>query len=59
MIRQINRKTGTYLIAKYGTQRAAITLSKLVPVVSGVVGGAIDGTLTKFIGRQATKAFPA
>lgn len=57
VIRAINKKAGFYLIAKYGTERSAITLAKLVPGVGGIVGGSVDASLTRFIGRQAKKAF--
>ncbi|MFI2369377.1 hypothetical protein [Streptomyces sp. NPDC018833] len=35
MIRAINKKAGTHLVAKYGTQRAAITLAKGIPNPGG------------------------
>ncbi|MFC9029524.1 EcsC family protein [Streptomyces arboris] len=56
MIRAINRKAGTYLVAKYGTQRAAITLAKGVPILGGLVGGAVDAGATAVIGRATDKA---
>ncbi|MDC5696544.1 EcsC family protein [Intrasporangium calvum] len=57
-IRSINKKVGFYLVAKYGTQRAAFTLTKVVPGVSALVGGAIDATLTTSIGKVAKRVFP-
>ncbi|MFI1467085.1 EcsC family protein [Streptomyces wuyuanensis] len=56
MIRAINKKAGTYLISKYGTQRAAITLAKGIPILGGVVGGAVDAGATAVIGRATDKA---
>ncbi|MCX4514410.1 EcsC family protein [Streptomyces sp. NBC_01619] len=56
MIRAINKKAGTYLVAKYGTRRAAITLAKGVPILGGFVGGAVDAGATAFIGRATDKA---
>ncbi|MBP0457979.1 EcsC family protein [Streptomyces montanisoli] len=56
MIRAINRKAGSFLIAKYGTERAAITLAKGIPVLGGIVGGAVDATATGVIGRATDKA---
>ncbi|MEU6275983.1 EcsC family protein [Streptomyces populi] len=56
MIRAINKKAGTYLIAKYGTQRAAITLAKGIPILGGIVGGAVDAGSTAVIGRATDKA---
>ncbi|WP_078858454.1 hypothetical protein [Streptomyces sp. NRRL F-2799] len=55
-IRAINKKAGTFLIAKYGTQRAAITLAKGVPLLGGLVGGAVDAGSTAVIGRTTDKA---
>jgi hypothetical protein len=57
VIRAVNRKLGFMLIAKYGTQRAVITLAKIVPFVGGVVGGAVDASLTAVVGRTAKKLF--
>jgi hypothetical protein len=57
VIREINKKAGFYLVAKYGTKRSALTLVKFVPGVGGLVGGSIDAGLTKYIGSQAKKAF--
>ncbi|MEV6452135.1 EcsC family protein [Streptomyces globisporus] len=56
MIRAINKKAGTHLIAKYGTQRAAITLAKGIPILGGLVGGAVDAGATAVIGRATDKA---
>jgi hypothetical protein len=57
VIRKINKKVGFMLLAKYGTQRSVITLAKIVPFVGGVVGGAVDATLTALVGRTAKKLF--
>lgn len=56
MIRAINKKAGTHLVAKYGTQRAAITLAKGIPILGGLVGGAVDAGATAVIGRATDKA---
>ncbi|GAA1408329.1 SIR2 family NAD-dependent protein deacylase [Oerskovia paurometabola] len=58
VLRQVNKKAGFFLVAKYGTQRAAITLAKVLPIVGGVVGGAVDATLTQLIARTAKSLFP-
>lgn len=57
LIREINRRATFMLLAKYGTQRSAITLAKLIPVGGGVVGGTVDATLTRAAGRAAVVAF--
>ncbi|WP_406372715.1 EcsC family protein [Streptomyces sp. NBC_01550] len=56
MLRAINKKVGFFLFAKYGTQRAAITLAKGVPILGGLVGGAVDAGATAVIGRATDKA---
>ncbi|MEU2156267.1 hypothetical protein ABZ532_14820 [Streptomyces sp. NPDC019396] len=56
MLRAINKKAGTHLVAKYGTQRAAITLAKGIPILGGLVGGAVDAGATAVIGRATDKA---
>lgn len=58
LIREINKKAGFMLLAKYGTQRAVITLAKVLPFVGGVVGGAVDATMTSVVGRTAKAMFP-
>lgn len=58
LIRQINNKVGFMLLAKYGTKRSLVTLAKGIPLVGGVVGGAVDATMTSVIGRTARAMFP-
>ncbi|WP_180536659.1 EcsC family protein [Micrococcus luteus] len=57
VLRQINKKAGFYLVAKYGTQRPILTLAKGVPLVGGVVGGSMDATMTGLVGRAANRMF--
>ena len=59
IVREINKRVGFMLVAKYGTKRSVVTLSKLVPGIGGVVGGAVDATFTRIVGRLAAKSFPA
>ncbi|WP_436700065.1 EcsC family protein [Nocardioides sp. BYT-33-1] len=58
VIRQVNKKAGFALVAKYGTQRSAITLAKAVPVAGGIVGGSVDAALTGSIAKVAKRVFP-
>lgn len=58
LIREINKKAGFMLLAKFGTKRSAITLAKGIPLVGGVVGGAVDATMTSFVGRTSRAMFP-
>lgn len=59
IIREINKKAGFMLLAKYGTKRAMVTLAKGIPLVGGVVGGAVDASMTNVIGRTSRSMFPA
>jgi hypothetical protein len=58
LIREINKKAGFMLVAKYGTKRSAVTLAKAVPLAGGFVGGGVDAALTAAVGRAAVGAFP-
>lgn len=58
LVREINKKVGFMLVAKYGTKRSVITLAKGVPLIGGVVGGAVDATMTSIVGRTAGAMFP-
>ncbi|MEO8713636.1 MAG: EcsC family protein [Acetobacteraceae bacterium] len=53
---RINRAVGIFLVSKAGTA-GAVTLSKIVPLVGGAVGGTIDGLATKAIAVAAKKVF--
>lgn len=57
VIRQINKRFGFMLVAKYGTKRAVVTLAKAVPLIGGVVGGSVDTTTTWAVGTYANKTF--
>jgi hypothetical protein len=59
VIKQINKRAGVYLIAKYGTKRSVLTLSKAVPGIGGLVGGSVDAAFTRTIGRTAMTLFSA
>ncbi|MEU8373810.1 EcsC family protein [Micromonospora sp. NPDC048894] len=58
-IRKINERVGFMLLAKYGTQRSAITLAKGIPIAGGLVGAGMDAALTALVGRAAKANFPA
>lgn len=57
VLKQLNKKVGFTLVAKYGTKRPVFTLAKGVPLVGGVVGGSVDATMTGLVGRTADKMF--
>ena len=54
---EINKKVGFRLLTKGGT-KGVVNLGKVVPVIGGVVGGAVDGTSTRAVGAVARRAFP-
>ena len=56
VLTKINRAVGFRLLTKFGT-KGTINLVKGVPVVGGVVGGAIDFGSTKIIGKNAYRVF--
>lgn len=53
---RINHAVGFQLVTKTGTA-GLVNLSKVVPLVGGVVGGAFDATVTRGIGAVAKKVF--
>ncbi|WP_158545875.1 EcsC family protein [Blastococcus sp. TF02A-30] len=57
VLRQINKRVGFMLVAKYGTKRAVVTLAKGVPLVGGVIGGGVDAVVTRTVGSVADKMF--
>ena len=54
----INKKVGFRLLTKFG-QKGAVNLVKLVPLVGGGVGAAVNATALRTIGGYAKKNFPA
>jgi hypothetical protein len=57
VIKAINKAVGFRLITKAGTT-GVVNLTKLVPIIGGVVGGTIDGVTTRGIGAAAKGVFP-
>lgn len=56
VLKEINKRVCFRLITK-GGERGLINLTKIVPVVGGVTGGAIDATYCYAVGRTARKIF--
>lgn len=52
----INKKVGFRLLTKFG-EKGLLNLCKIVPIVSGVVGGAMNAAGTYTIGKAAKKCF--
>ncbi|MBY8851107.1 EcsC family protein [Saccharothrix longispora] len=59
LIKEINKRIGFTLLAKYGTSRATVTLAKGVPLVGGVIGGTFDAVTTRAVGAFAARFFTA
>jgi hypothetical protein len=56
VIKTINKSVGTRLVTKFGS-KGIINLGKAVPLVGGLIGGAVDGIGTNTIGITAKKVF--
>lgn len=56
MIKSINKAVGFRLMTKAGST-GIINLTKMVPLVGGVIGGAFDGISTNIVGNTAREAF--
>ncbi len=55
---EINKKVGFRLITKFG-ERGVINLGKLVPLVGGPVGAAVNVATMRTVGTYAKRNFPA
>lgn len=53
---KINQRVGFRLITKFG-EKGVINLGKAIPLVGGVVGGALDAVTTKVIANNAIRLF--
>ena len=53
---KINRSLGGRLFTKFGT-KAPVKLVKLIPFVSGIIGGTFDGSTCYISGKAAKKLF--
>jgi len=53
---EINKRIGAQLLAKAG-QRVVLRFPRAVPVIGGVVGGALDAAVCRLVGRTARKLF--
>lgn len=52
----INKRVGFKLLTKFG-QKGTINLGKMIPLVGGVIGGALDGISTNIVGNIARETF--
>ena len=56
-IDRVGVRAGYLLVVRYGTSKSAALLYKGLPLIGGVIGGAVDGAFTKTIATAAKKAF--
>lgn len=56
VIKAINKAVGVRLVTKFG-EKGFINLGKAVPIVGGIIGGAVDGIGTHTIGKTAKRVF--
>jgi uncharacterized protein (DUF697 family) len=57
VLREINRRVGFMLLAKYGTKRALIPLVKFIPLVGGFIGAGVDAATTWAVAKFADSTF--
>ncbi len=55
-LQRLNQTILTRLLARFGVQGAA-SLTKIVPVVSGLIGGGLDISSTRIVGAMAKRVF--
>jgi uncharacterized protein (DUF697 family) len=53
---EINKRIGAQLLARAG-QRVVLRFPRAVPVLGGVVGGALDASVCRLVGKTARKLF--
>jgi len=56
VIKAINKAVGMRLVTKFG-EKGFINLGKAIPIVGGIIGGAVDGIGTHTIGKTAKRVF--
>ena len=56
VITQINQKVGFRLVTKFG-EKGVVNLGKAIPLLGGLIGGAIDTASTNTIGNTARDMF--
>lgn len=55
---EINKKVGFRVLTKFG-EKGVINLVRIVPLAGGVIGGGVDGTTCRVVGRRAKRLFCA
>jgi EcsC family protein len=57
LLTEINKRVGFRLVAKAG-EKGVVNLTKLVPLIGGPIGAAVDGVSAKTIAGYAMRTFP-
>ena len=56
VLQRINQTVFARLMARFGVQ-GAVGLTKVVPIVSGLIGGGLDAASTRVVGSMAKRVF--
>ena len=56
VLQRLNQTVLTRLVARFGTM-GAVNLTKVVPLLGGVIGGGLDAASTRVVGRMAKRVF--
>ncbi len=57
VLQRLNHTIGGRLLARFGAQ-GAFSATKVIPVVSGLIGGGLDAASTRVVGLMAKRVFP-
>lgn len=58
VMKHIHTRVGAVLAAKFGTM-GVVNLTKMVPLIGGVIGGTVDAVATNVVGEVAKQTFIA
>lgn len=56
VLKEINKKVGFRLVTKAG-EKGVVNLTKVVPVIGGLVGGTVDAAACRAVGKTAKRLF--
>lgn len=55
-VSEVNQKVGQKLLVKF-SEKGASSITKVVPIVGGIIGGTFDAVSTNMVGKIAQKTF--
>ncbi len=56
VLQKLNRSVLARLVARFGTQ-GVVSLTKVVPIMGGLIGGGLDAASTRVVGTMAKRVF--